>query len=60
MRGCDQDRDDLLPISSLVSLAQPTTVARVDAVSALSGFTVGPPLDRPSAVEPPPPRSFPV
>ena len=60
MRGCDQHRDELLPISPLASLEQPTTVARVDAVSALPSFTVGAPLDRATAVEPPPPRSFPV
>lgn len=60
MRGCDQHRDELLPISPLASLAHPTTVARVDAVSALPRLTASPLLDRSTAIEPPPPRSFPV
>ncbi len=60
MRGCEQHDDELLPLSPLVSLADPTTVARTEAASALPAFTVSLPRDRPTAVEPPPPRFFQV
>jgi hypothetical protein len=60
MRGCDEHGDELLPVSPLVSLSDPTSVARPEGVSALPTATVSSLLDRASVVEPPPPRSLPA
>ena len=56
LRGCDHERDQLLPFSAQASLPHPTSMMRPEAVSVLAGFLARPLLDRASAVEPPPPR----
>jgi hypothetical protein len=57
LRGCDHERDQLLPFSAQASLPHPTSVTRLEGVSVLAGFVARPLLERPSAVDPPPPRS---
>jgi hypothetical protein len=57
LRGCDHERDQLLPFSAQASLPHPTSVTRPEGRSVLAGFAARPLLDRPSGVEPPPPRS---
>jgi hypothetical protein len=60
MRGCDQQRDPLLPLSPLAFLPLSTSVARPEGVSSLTLAAARTLLDRAVAVEPPPPRSLPV
>jgi hypothetical protein len=60
MRGCNQQRDELLPLSPPASLPHPTSFALSQDVSALPIAASRSLLDRAAAVEPPPPRSLPA
>jgi hypothetical protein len=57
MRGCESRHDDLLPLTPLASLPQPTAIATADSISAAPALVAQSLLDRATAVEPPPPRT---
>jgi hypothetical protein len=60
MRGCGSHREELLPLSALGSMPPSIAVARLEVMTALAPVAVRSLLDRPSTVEPPPPRSLPA